>query len=96
MTVVATSLKLPAQLKRKLVQLAEEAGESPHAFMVQALERQADALARHAAFVKDAERADTGMKASGRGYAMDEVHRYFTSRARGKPARRPRLTRWRK
>jgi predicted transcriptional regulator len=96
MPLLATSLKLPAQLKKRLTRLAHEAGQSPHALMVEALARQADALEQHAAFVADAERADAQMKRSGQGYAMDDIHQYFREKARGESPRRPRPVRWRR
>ena len=38
MPTIATSLKLPAELKARVDALAEAAGKSPHAFMVEAIE----------------------------------------------------------
>jgi hypothetical protein len=36
-----TTLKLPVELKERITPLAESAGKSPHAWMVEALEQQA-------------------------------------------------------
>ena len=96
MPLVATSLKLPAELKKRLARLAEESGESPHALMVRALERHADQAERYSRFLHDAEEADAEMRRTGLGYALEDVREYFTQKLKGKPARRPRPVRWRK
>ena len=93
---VATSLKLPAELKKRLARLAEETGESTHALMVRALAKHADAAELYGRFLEDADRADAQMRRSGQGFAMADVHQYFRDRLRGRPARRPRPVRWRK
>lgn len=96
MALVATSLKLPADLKKRLARLAEQAGETPHALMVRALQKHAEAAELHARFLADAELADAEMRKTGMGYAMEDVHAYFRNKLRGKPARRPRPVAWRK
>lgn len=96
LALVATSLKLPAELKKRLARIAEQAGESPHALMVRALERHAEQAELYAGFLADADAADVEMRSSGVGYALDDVREYFSLKARGKPARRPRPVRWRR
>ena len=41
-----TTIKLPDKLKERIAPLADAAGKTPHAWMVEALERQADLAAR--------------------------------------------------
>lgn len=96
MALVATSLKLPVELKKRLARLAKQSGESTHALMVRALSRHADNAELYTRFVEDADRADDEMRRTGLGYAMEDVHRYFKVKLRRKPARRPRPVRWRK
>ena len=93
---VATSLKLPSELKKRLARLAEQSGESTHALMVRALAKHAENAELYGRFLDDAKRADTEMRRSGEGFAMEDVHRYFRDKLRGKAARRPRPVRWRK
>lgn len=96
MALVATSLKLPAELKKRLAKLAEEAGESPHSLMVRALAEHADRAELYSRFMADADRADAEMRRSGVGYAMEDVHAYFREKLKGKTARRPKPVAWRK
>ncbi|OGA73258.1 MAG: hypothetical protein A3G27_19335 [Betaproteobacteria bacterium RIFCSPLOWO2_12_FULL_66_14] len=95
MSLAATSLKLPKSLKTRIDRLARRSGASAHALMVQALAEHVDAAERHQRFLDDAERADTAMQKSARGYAMRDVHAYITARARGRVAKRPKPVRWR-
>ena len=96
MTITATSLKLPKELKSRIARLAKESGESPHALMVRLLEEQVGTAERFRQFVADARRADARMHAEGTGYLADEVHGYLEAKAGGKPATRPQPVRWRR
>lgn len=76
-----TSLKLPAALKVQLEDVAQKAGLSLHAFMVQTL---ADSVRRthlREAFVTDSTAALRDMKASGSGYELGDVRAYFSELA---------------
>jgi predicted transcriptional regulator len=95
MSVTATSLKLPRRLKSRLERVARRAGESPHAFMVRALESQVEAMERYEAFLAEGMRADEAMQQSGLGYDAKDVHAYLLARVRGRKARRPKAARWR-
>lgn len=96
MSVAATSLKLPKRLKSRVERLARRSGESPHAFMLRALENQIEAAERYESFVRDGMQADEAMQESGLGYGADAVHAYLKAKASGAKARRPRATRWRR
>ncbi len=95
-TVVATSLKLSAALKERLRAVAGRTGQTPHTYMITALEDRVtqDELAQR--FRAEARRADKAMQQSGRGYAADEVHAYIDARLAGKKTTRPRARQWRK
>ena len=95
MTVAATSLKLPRHLKARLERAARRAGESPHAFMVRALESQVEAMERYERFIEDGMRADEAMQQSGLGYEARDVHAYLEAKAKGRAPRRPKTVRWR-
>jgi len=93
---IATSLKLPAELKARVEALAEAAGKSPHAFMVEAIEQEATRAELYETFLKDALEADSDMERTGLHYAAEDVFQYMTARVEGKRARRPRPRSWRK
>ena len=95
MSLAATSLKLPRRLKSRVERVARRAGESPHAFMLRALQSQVEAVERYQAFLDEGMRADEAMQQSGLGYEAKEVHAYLEARVHGSKARRPRAVRWR-
>ena len=96
MAKIATSLKLPGDLKARVDTAAGAAGKSPHAFMVEAIEQQTTRAEQAEAFLEDALRADRELDRTGAHFAAADVFRYMTARARNKPARRPRPRIWRK
>ena len=96
MPLVATSLKLPKALKSRITRLARRAGESPHALMLQLLEKQVQASERFEQFVADARQADQRMQESGQGYDAADVHGYLKSKIAGRKAAKPKSAQWRK
>ena len=86
----STTLKLPDELKRRIARIAEEAGQSPHAFMVEAIQAQTELAERRRKFVASALDAEREVAQFGVVYDGDEVLSYLQSRLRGEPARRPR------
>lgn len=91
----STSIKLPPELKKRVAAAAKAAGESPHAFMLKAIERQTSLAEARQAFVRDALAARGSMDRTGAGYEAAEVHAYLTGRLHGKRARRPKPELWR-
>ena len=96
MPLVATSLKLPKTLKSRIARLAKRAGESPHAFMLQLLEKQVQSAERFEQLVADARQADQRMQENGQGYDAADVHGYLKARIAGQKATRPKPVQWRK
>ena len=86
---VTTTLKLPEELKARIAPLAEATGESPHAWMIEALEDRVVKSEAYAEFLAEALEADREMTETGEGYAMEDVHRYLRDKLEGKPAKRP-------
>ena len=86
---VTTTLKLPEELKSRIAPLAEAAGKSPHAWMIEALEERVAQSEAYAAFVAEALEADREMTETGVGYSMEDVHEYLLTKLKGKPAKRP-------
>jgi predicted transcriptional regulator len=87
---MTTTLKLKPELIRKIRALAKKAGRSPHAWMVSAIQREAEYSAAHEKFLADGEAALAAIDAGGPTYAAEDVHAYILAKAAGKKARRPR------
>ena len=92
---VATSLKIPSELKSRIEKLALKSGKSTHALLLSALEDYVSRSELAEQFLEDAVAADEEMQRSGFGYDAKEVHAYVTAKAQGKRAKRPRAKRWR-
>ncbi len=84
-----TTLKLPEPLKARIAPLAEAAGKSPHAWMIEALEERVAQSEAYAAFVAEALEADRQMTETGLGYAAEDVHQYLLDKLEGKAVKRP-------
>jgi hypothetical protein len=63
--------------------------------MVEAIEQQTTLAEKRKAFVASALAARRNFMRTGKAYAFEDVRKYFTARIAGKPARKPRLKRWR-
>jgi predicted transcriptional regulator len=88
-----TTLKLPAELKERITPLAESAGKSPHAWMVEALEQQAVAAEKRHALVAAALAARAEVAETGLVYRAEDVHAYLSAKAGGAKPRRPKPVR---
>ena len=84
-----TTLKLPEPLKARIAPLAEAAGKSPHAWMIEALEERVAQSEAYAAFMAEALEADREMTETGEGYDADEVHAYLRAIVAGEKAEFP-------
>ena len=89
---MAVSLRVPADVKQRVEQLAGAQDTTAHAFMVGAIREKLEAEEARAAFHAEATRRLARMKKSALGIPAREVFAYLEKRARGgKPARpRPR------
>ena len=91
-----TTIKLPPSLKKRILALVDETGQSVHAFMLEAIEEKAELAERRRAFVRAAVEAERELEKTGLAYDAAEVHRYLRARAAGKRAARPKPKAWRK
>lgn len=91
----ATSLKLPDELKRRIAKLAASEGQTPHAFMVEALAREAERAELRQQFAADADESERESLESGKAHPLDATFDYLAARIRGKNPRRPRARSWR-
>ncbi len=85
-----TTLKLSDQLKGRINELAASAGQSPHAFMVEAIEQQTQLAERRRDFVGPALAAEHEVAQHGLVHDRDEVLAYLKARLEGRKATRPR------
>ncbi len=92
----ATSLKLPDELKKRVDALAAHSGKTAHAFMVEAIAKEAERAELRRRFGEDAAAAETQALGSGKAYDAAEAFAWIKARARGDKVRRPRPTAWRR
>jgi predicted transcriptional regulator len=88
-----STLKLPRELKARIARVAKKIGRTPHAFMIEALERQTIREERTEEFVKEALAADRAIEAGDEVYAAADVHAWLARLASG--AKIPRPKPWR-
>jgi predicted transcriptional regulator len=91
----ATSLKLPDDLKRRLARLARDAGQTPHAFMVEALAREAQRAELRERFVAEAADSERQTMESGKSHSLEAVFGYLEAKLAGKKVKTPRARAWR-
>ena len=78
-----TSLKLPDALKQRINTLAELAGKSPHAFMVDVIAEQTERIEEDRAFMARAIASKKHFDETGIAYDADEVNAYFRAKIQG-------------
>ena len=85
---IATSLKLPAELKAAIDEEAKKLGMSSHAYMVKTLAETAEQLRLREQFTQDALTAEQDMLARG-GCDWEDVKIYLAARRRDEKPERP-------
>lgn len=86
---MAVSLRLPAEVKKKVEQLAESQETTAHAFMLDAIREKVEAEEERAAFHVEARRRLARMKKTGLAIPADEVFAYLDKTVAGGSAARP-------
>ena len=86
---LSTSLKLPSELKARIQPLAKQAGVSPHAWMIQALERETAQAEARSAFMEAALQSEAETARTGKTYGASVVHAYAKRLAAREAAERP-------
>lgn len=89
MAATATTLKIPDDLKARISALAEAEGKSPHAYMIEALERQAERAERRQKYLAAGDEALREYQRTGIAYAMEDVERYVVALAEGCKVSKP-------
>lgn len=93
---MATSIKLPDELKKRITRVVKGGEQSAHAFMVEAIRRETERAEQRREFVASALASREQTLKSGLAYAWEDVDAYIRAKVQGKRARRPKLTPWRK
>jgi predicted transcriptional regulator len=91
-----TTLKLPEDLKRRIQALVQSTGQSAHAFMLEAIERETALAEQRASFVADALAARADFERTGLGFRASDVHAHYKARVSGRKTTRPKPSRWRR
>ena len=91
-----TTLKLPTELKDRIRTVVAGTGQSMHAFMLEAIERETRLAEDRKQFVADAVAARDDFERNRLGYDASEVHAHLRARAAGRKSARPKAKRWRR
>ena len=83
------TIHLSEEMKARIVRLAEQAGTTSHAFMLDAIAAKVDELERYNEFHATAEERYADLVASGKTVPWNEMRTYLEQRLAGKAARRP-------
>lgn len=86
---VATTVKLPPKLKKRIAPLAKAAGKSAHAWMVDALASQVEREELHQSFVAEAVESQAAVAEGEPVYAADDVFAYLRAKVTGRKAKKP-------
>lgn len=90
----STTLKLPEKLKRRIARVAKSAGETPHAWMIEALALHTTLAEKRKILVADALAAAQEVDSMGDAYEAGAAHQYLQARATGRKLKRPRPVQW--
>jgi len=92
---IATSLKLPAELKAQIDETARKAGMTAHAFMVKAISDTARRAHQREQFDMDTQEALAEVESTGLAYRSEDLLAYYEARSRGENPTKPDLKPWR-
>lgn len=79
-----TTLKLSEELKARISALAQAEGKTSHAYMVEAIERQAERAERRREYLAAGDAALMEHQRTGIAYAMEDVEEYILAKAEGR------------
>ena len=92
---VATSLKLPVELKAQIDETAHKAGMAAQAYMVKALSDTARRAQQREQFQQDPLDALAEVERTGMAYHSEDLLAYYEARSRGENPPKPDLKPWR-
>jgi len=93
---MATSLKLPPELKARVAKVVKGTDKSSHAFMIEAIKQQTEQAELRKRFVADALKAEAETLRTGLAFDAHEVHAYIQARMKGRKVARPKAKPWRR
>ena len=85
-----TTIRIPDDLKARVVKAAKRAGTTPHNYILGAIAERTTDDERRADFLATAERRYRQIIASGETISWERMRTYITKRLEGKKVRRPR------
>lgn len=91
---MATSIKLPEDLKKRVARVVKDTEQSAHAFMVEAIRQETERAEKRRAFVAEGYAARAEFQRSRTGYALAEVKAHYRANLQGRRSRKPRLRSW--
>ena len=91
---MATSIKLPEDLKKRVARVVKDTGQSAHAFMIDAIRQETERAEKRREMLADAYAARAEFQRSGAGYALAEVKAHYRAKLQGKRSRKPKLRPW--
>lgn len=86
---IATTVKLPPRLKKRIAPLAKAAGKSAHAWMVDTIASQVEREELRQSFVAEAVESLAAVAEGAPVYDADEVFAYARAKVAGRKAKRP-------
>ena len=84
-----TTIRIPRDLKARVVAAAKRAGTTAHGFILEAIAEKADEAERRSDFHDIADKRYSHVVTSGRTIPWSEMRSYLENRIAGKKARRP-------
>ena len=84
-----TTIRLPEDLKARVVAAAERAGTTAHSFILEAIAEKADQAERRAVFHDVSEKRYANLVASGKTIPWEKMRSYLEDRMAGQTVARP-------
>ena len=84
-----TTIRIEDQLKARVAAVAERAGKTAHAFILEAITQTVEQVEQDNAFHALGQERWQAIQQTGQTVPWDEAKAYLAARAQGKPARKP-------
>jgi predicted transcriptional regulator len=91
---MATSIKLPEDLKKRIARVVKGTDQSAHAFMLQAIRQETERAEKRRRFHADAVAARAEFQRTGLGYALADVKAHYRAKLQGRKTRKPKPRLW--
>jgi predicted transcriptional regulator len=91
---MATSIKLPEDLKKRVARVVKDTEQSAHAFMVEAIRQETERAEKRRRFLADAYAAHADFQSNSMGYALAEIKAHYRAKLQGRRTRKPKPRSW--